>query len=671
MAVLLDRAPAWSGRIRGMTGRLDILLGLRLEAAGLEAGANGRRVLDLAAQGLGDEDIVRLAASPVLRWVNELHLVGNRIGAVGAKALAMSRFVDGLTSLDLSGNPIGDAGVQALASSPLLRGLRGLALRHCGVGTAGVAALLEPTSWVRDLQRLDVRGRALRMDVWAAVHERGWVVSAEADAATWSASIPAGAGSTLLQVAATHAQPGGEPVATFGFSAAQLLQRLADVAVAQPAGARQWVRAFNQVCAAARPSGGAAAPLGEATALARSLLIHGIAPSTAHCPQCAAEHRGGMLRRREWFGAGEGVEVHCPQGHLLFEWGHVPTRAWGVLDSVASKRLYRDADLSVIAFLGDPADLPSRPAEAGGREVNAEYSGRDVNANYRVDPTPSTSVKMGLGLPRRLARGAQSTARVVVYAEAFRAAALSKLEALGEAGERRLQDLEPDHQGPWALGAPVVVRVHSDVLECTPPHRTFEWSGRDHLVTFAMQAPPGAAAGRNTTVHLEVLVGEITMLDLAASVLVEDGPLAQWGAVEAMHITTGATPASAFASYASADADEVAGRLSTLSRWLPQLRIFQDCLDLRPNEAFKPQLAEAIARTDRFLLFWSRHAAASPWVQWELDTAVTSKGVDHVVPMPLEDPELAPPPSHWQHEHMRDRYLLVRHAMRDVRRADG
>jgi hypothetical protein len=67
------------------------------------------------------------------------------------------------------------------------------------------------------------------------------------------------------------------------------------------------------------------------------------------------------------------------------------------------------------------------------------------------------------------------------------------------------------------------------------------------------------------------------------------------------------------------------------------LDIFQDCLDLTPNEAFKPQLEVQIGKRDVFLLFWSRHARDSRWVLWEFETARAKRGMDAILPMPLED----------------------------------
>jgi hypothetical protein len=140
---------------------------------------------------------------------------------------------------------------------------------------------------------------------------------------------------------------------------------------------------------------------------------------------------------------------------------------------------------------------------------------------------------------------------------------------------------------------------------------------------------------------------------------------------ETQEIVEGRLPSSAFASYASKDASTVSQRLSTLQRWSPNLDIFQDCLDLRPNAAFQPQLEAQIRARDVFLLFWSRNAAASPWVRWEYHTACETKDLSAILPMPLEDPELAPPPAELADRHLRDRFMVAAYALERVRAESG
>ena len=85
--------------------------------------------------------------------------------------------------------------------------------------------------------------------------------------------------------------------------------------------------------------------------------------------------------------------------------------------------------------------------------------------------------------------------------------------------------------------------------------------------------------------------------------------------------------------------------------------IFQDCLDLKTNDAFKPQVAKEIAARDVFLLFWSRHASASKWVLWEFQTVQVKPGLNAILPRPLEDPAIAPLPPEFVDKHLHDRFM--------------
>ena len=95
-----------------------------------------------------------------------------------------------------------------------------------------------------------------------------------------------------------------------------------------------------------------------------------------------------------------------------------------------------------------------------------------------------------------------------------------------------------------------------------------------------------------------------------------------------------------------------------------------DCLDLVPNEAFKPALAKQIKERDYFLLFWSRHAAESRWVRWELETALAAKGrsrFEKILPMLLEDPTIAPMPQEFGDLHQRDRFMVAAYGLDRIR----
>lgn len=117
---------------------------------------------------------------------------------------------------------------------------------------------------------------------------------------------------------------------------------------------------------------------------------------------------------------------------------------------------------------------------------------------------------------------------------------------------------------------------------------------------------------------------------------------------------------SAFISYASADRAKVVARIQGIQLARPDMELFFDVESLRRGENWEPRLYREISGRDLFYLFWSKNAADSQWVQKELEYAVTQKTVDYIEPIPLEGPEVCPPPQSLMCKHFNDwtlRYL--------------
>ena len=97
---LLMLAPITRVKIRDAAGKIPELL-----AAPVMARVAG---LDLAEQGVTDDDVIALAASPTANRLRSLDLGRNRITARGVEALAASSQLRNLESVNLDGNPGGD-----------------------------------------------------------------------------------------------------------------------------------------------------------------------------------------------------------------------------------------------------------------------------------------------------------------------------------------------------------------------------------------------------------------------------------------------------------------------------------------------------------------------------------------------------------------------------------
>lgn len=335
------------------------------------------------------------------------------------------------------------------------------------------------------------------------------------------------------------------------------------------------------------------------------------------------------------------------------------------------------------------AKPPERPRDDAPPREDDDAEDRDDDrpaaTGIPLDASPSP-VWFGAAAPRRATPGDVFIARLATYTDATRDSAARQLVDSGEPGDRVLSDLAPDGDAHWAIGAPVVVRLAGRHITVDPPEQRFAWNGRQHLALFSVSVAPDAPAGP-LALSFVVLLAGVPMASVPMTVAISRTPVAGGvtpggppgasplmappGAVPGpapaaeTHLQRPA-PRSLFASYASRDAVEVSARLSTLLRFAPGLDIFQDCLDLTPNEDFKPQLANEILHRDSFVLFWSRRAAISPWVRWEYITARDALGLEAILPMPLEDPALAPPPPELADRHWRDRFMVAGYALKQI-----
>jgi hypothetical protein len=263
-------------------------------------------------------------------------------------------------------------------------------------------------------------------------------------------------------------------------------------------------------------------------------------------------------------------------------------------------------------------------------------------------------VLFGVSAPRTVVPGATFTARFAAYVEAREYAVARRLRDLSGNQAQPVLGLRPERGGCWKRGAPVTVQVSGPSLVAEPGHLTFEWDGVENIIAFAVRVAPEAKG--SLALRFEVFLGGVSVtsivMDLSAEAMAADAPAT----------VSGRAPATAFASYSSKDAALVSQCLSALWRWDPGLEIYQDCLDLNPNEEWKVELERVIPEKDAFLLFWSVNAMRSQWVQWELELREKARGVESVRLMPLDDPSLAPPPRQFEARQLRDRFMIARQA---------
>lgn len=318
----------------------------------------------------------------------------------------------------------------------------------------------------------------------------------------------------------------------------------------------------------------------------------------------------------------------------------------------------RNEDLGIVNRVRDFFQFGTR--KKGNGKPSAIDTTQQPRPEASVDADVRQPVWLGASAPRHCSPGQRFTAALVAYIDAARASAREKLEALGEPGDRVVMDVAPQHNASWQVGAPVAVRLTGEGIDVTPGEVRFEWNGRENSAAFAARVHDDAPA--TVVLGFEVFVADVPIayIPMRLNIAAQTAPLS-------VQHAQASVPNSVFASYSSKDAQPVTQRLSTLQRWSPGLDIFQDCLDLQPDKSFQPQLKEQISQRDVFLLFWSRSAAASPWVKWEYETARDTRGLDAILPMPLEDPAIAPPPPELADRPLRDRFMLAGYGLAKIR----
>lgn len=263
-------------------------------------------------------------------------------------------------------------------------------------------------------------------------------------------------------------------------------------------------------------------------------------------------------------------------------------------------------------------------------------------------------VLISVSAPASAEPGSQFVARFAAYTPLLRDGTLELLHRL--AGDDQV--FEDVRESRWAENTKVTVRLTARGLAVDPPEQTFTWRGARNLLDFVVDVPSGIEV-QETLLRFEVIIFGFDVAPIAL-------PLEIGRAAGTERETTTVQPArTAFASYAHQDKLRVLDRVAAV-RIAANLDVFLDCLSLRPNEKWKPELERKIVESDLFLLFWSQAASASPWVTWEWKTAWARKPHDRFQLQPLA---YADPPPEWA-DLQADDVLIALRELEERRRAE-
>lgn len=172
------------------------------------------------------------------------------------------------------------------------------------------------------------------------------------------------------------------------------------------------------------------------------------------------------------------------------------------------------------------------------------------------------------------------------------------------------------------------------------------WNGRYAVCSFELFVPENYEK-RQIRIRARVYLGLTVLTDLRLILDVESG-ISQEKDFDKCRLM------SAFISYASEDRAQVTARIQGMQVIRPDLDLFFDAISLRSGEHWEQRLYREIMKRDLLYLFWSRHAAVSPWVEKEWRYALEEKGEEFIEPIPIEPPDICPPPKELMGRHFND-----------------
>jgi len=317
--------------------------------------------------------------------------------------------------------------------------------------------------------------------------------------------------------------------------------------------------------------------------------------------------------------------------------------------SLLFEEISKEADpenLSRPSYL--PFELPRHR-----RSRTTVYSGESGTVLYNSDNmfSEKENVHLGVAVPSEVALGEYFVARFAAYTDSAKDLVERALQLEAPSSQLRL-DLDTCR---WQLDTLVTVHVQVSGATVENPTQTFLWQESSKILRFDVTVDEKTKV-KTLILRFNIVVEGIPIAALRPEINVVFQKESPFTTTEVHHHKA---PQTAFASYSTRDRLDVMGRVRSLYI-ATGIEVFIDRVSLKPSDNWKRRLLIEIIDRDLFLLFWSRRAMLSEWVEWEWRTALEHKSLDSIQPHPLEPIELAPAPeelSDLQFGNMYEAYL--------------
>ena len=253
--------------------------------------------------------------------------------------------------------------------------------------------------------------------------------------------------------------------------------------------------------------------------------------------------------------------------------------------------------------------------------------------------------------PKLLSRGEYSIINIIMYEESSRHIVDELINTMDEPSQETRSGIQKVSEG-----ASIKVILNSTDFSIEDNTETGVWQGEYLDFSFALQIPDNCKKG-------QILLTAIVYInDVIATKLKF---IVKCSSHSEQRITVSRSDIfSAFISYASQDRNRVAAIIQGMKKARPDLDVFFDVDSLRSGDDWELALHEEIKRRDVLFLCWSHFARESKWVDAEWRYALEQKGADCIEPVPIEPPDICPPPAELNFKHFNDKLLYIINSVR-------
>ena len=287
------------------------------------------------------------------------------------------------------------------------------------------------------------------------------------------------------------------------------------------------------------------------------------------------------------------------------------------------------------------SSMASRIAVPPPFACGAQFSAVELSQVPRVD-----SVQFSAVAPNNVVPGKYLPINILMYEDAFRKAVD---EVIQEYGENAKESKSGYHD--VERNSMVRVILTSRDVEIPDGEEVQRWNGKYLNFEFAVKIPCDFAE-EQILLSAAVYINDIIATKLKLILDCEEK-------VDRNIRVTREDVVSAFVSYASQDRSRVAAIIQGMKKARPDMDIFFDIESLRSGQKWEEALKSEIQSRDILFLCWSRYARESKWVDMEWRYALASKGEDCIEPIPIDSPDICPPPIELQQKHFNDKMLYI------------